>query len=469
MSAVRSVFLQNESKPLQGIPHFMDDVVQSNDQFRNEQFPFFDQYTRGALKESPRVCWVNGWKIEFLAFADERTRHLPPVVILGGAFQNFNSYKYCVEPLLEAGSVVLVDLPSLGSNDQVVNSLTGEKALDLDIDHLASILGQWANDVHLNKLSMMGMSLGSVIAANFAAQNPDKMERLVLMGVMQKTRKSWQMLMEEALHLLNENRMVEFGQAMILYLVNHARLKETRMSPTARKLFFQQMADFGENERLRYVINSSRLLRIKFVPSPTCKTLVATGQYDGFTMPHENANFALSCPDMQFALIKNADHVPQLQKRRETLELFTTFLRGESIDELAGIEPMSREALEKMNRRGEERVKLVNPVCQMTHRTNPDFKMTVNVVDITYFGVLIDAGSVENAAALMAEPRDLSLHLPFLQVENDLQTLTSFSIECLIFEQDGTRVRALLKHGSFETSDRVTAMLASDVVVKPQP
>ncbi|HEY4714123.1 MAG TPA: hypothetical protein VIH30_07800, partial [Aquirhabdus sp.] len=158
MSTVRSVFLQNESKQLQGIQHFMDDVVQSNDQFRNdqfrnEQFPFFDPYTRGALKETPRVHWINGWKVEFLAFADERTRHLPPVVILGGAFQNFNSYKYCVEPLLEAGSVVLVDLPSLGSNDQIVNSLTGELALDLDIDHLASILGQWANEVHLNKLS----------------------------------------------------------------------------------------------------------------------------------------------------------------------------------------------------------------------------------------------------------------------------------------------------------------------------
>lgn len=463
MSAVRSVFLQNESKPLVGIQHFMDDVVQNND-----KFPFFDQYTRGALKETPRVHWINGWKIEFLAFADERTRHLPPVVILGGAFQNFNSYKYCVEPLLEAGSVVLVDLPSLGSNDQVVNALTGEKALDLDIDHLAAILGQWANEVHLNKLSMMGMSLGSVIAANFAAQNPDKMERLVLMGVMQKTRKSWQMLMDEALHLLNENRMAEFGQAMILYLVNHARLKETRMSPTARKLFYQQMADFGENERIRYVINSSRLLRIKYVPSPTCETLVATGQFDGFTLPHENANFALHCPNMQFALIKNADHVPQLQKRRETLDLFTTFLRGKPINELAGIQPMTRAELETMNRRGEERVKLVHPVCQMTHRTNPDFNMTVNIVDIAYFGVLIDAGSEAQAAALMAEPRDLSLHLPHPQVEGEVSTGTTFSIECLIFEQDGQRVRALLKHGSFETSDRLTAMLHSDVIVRPE-
>jgi pimeloyl-ACP methyl ester carboxylesterase len=443
----------------------MDDVVQSKD--KNN---FFDQYSRGALKAAPRVVWVNGWKIEFLAFADERTCHLPPVVILGGAFQNFNSYKYCVEPLLEAGSVVLVDLPSLGSNDQVVNALTGQLALDLGVDELAVVLGQWANEVALDKLSMMGMSLGSTIAANFAAQNPEKMERLVLMGVAQKKRRAWKMLMEEALDLLNENRMVEFGQSMILYLINHARLKETRMSPVARKLFFEQMANFGENERIRYVINSNRLLRIIHVPPVSCDTLVATGQYDGFTLPFENAGYALSCANMQFVLIKNADHVPQLQKRRETVELFTTFLQGKAIDGLQGVLPMSRTEIEAMDRRGEERVKIVDPMCLMTHRTNPDFQVMVRVVDITYFGVLIDAGSAVQAAALMAEPRDLSLNLPILQApqaDNQNQARSSFLIECLIFEQTGQYVRAQLKHGRFETSDQLTAMLASDLVIRP--
>jgi hypothetical protein len=96
MSAVRNVFLQNESKPLVGIQSFMDEEVVHN----NEEFLFFDKYARGSLKESPRVSLVNGWRIEFLAFADQKTCHLPPVLILGGAFQNFNSYKFCVEPLL---------------------------------------------------------------------------------------------------------------------------------------------------------------------------------------------------------------------------------------------------------------------------------------------------------------------------------------------------------------------------------
>lgn len=31
-------------------------------------------------------------------------------------------------------------------------------------------------------------------------------------------------------------------------------------------------------------------LRLTDVPIPECKTLVAAGQYDSFTLPHENAN-----------------------------------------------------------------------------------------------------------------------------------------------------------------------------------
>ncbi len=460
MNAMTSVRLLDRSDRLAGTQSGMDSVVKNND-----NYPLFKDYDRTALKASPRVDWINGWKVEYLAFASESSKNLPPVVILGGAFQNFNSYKYCVEPLLETGPVILIDLPSLGSNDQIQNLVTGQRSFDLDVEDLSEILGRWVELVQLPKVSMMGMSLGSVIAANFAAAHPERMSRLVLMGVMQKTRKSWRMLIQEALDLLNENRMVEFGQAVILYLVNHARLKETHMSPTARKLFFQQMSSFGLNERLRYEINANRLLRIKHVPSPQCPTLVATGQYDSFTLPHENATFALSCPQMQFALVRNADHVPQLQKRRETLELFTTYLRGDSIDQLAGVLPMSREELLQMDRRGEERVKLVNPVCQVTHRTKADFDMTVDVVDITYFGVLIEAGSEERAAALLAEPRDLSLHLPSVDLDGNLAS-SPLAIECLIFERVGSQVRALLKHGSFETSDRLSAMLASHAVLR---
>lgn len=50
----------------------------------------------------------------------------------------------------------------------------------------------------------MGMSLGSVVASCFAYHRPDLMDRMILMGVMQKTRKSWRMILEESLKLMQK-------------------------------------------------------------------------------------------------------------------------------------------------------------------------------------------------------------------------------------------------------------------------
>jgi len=386
-----------------------------------------------------------------MAIADPKTIHKTPIVIVGGAFQNFNSYKYCVEQLFESGPVILIDLPSMGANQQITNRDTGVSAGTLELPDLSEMLGRWLDIVGIQKVSVMGMSLGSVIASCFAHHRPDLMDRMILMGVMQKTRKSWRMILEESLKLMQENRMEEFGQAVILYLVNHAKLDKTRMSPTAKKLFFRQMAEFTGTERERYEINCNRLLRLTDVPIPECKTLVAAGQYDSFTLPHENANFALQCPDMEFALIANADHVPQLQRRKETMSLFTSFLKGESIQHLDGIIPMTREQMQNMERRGEERVRVLQPNTQLTHRES-DVQVPVTIVDVTFFGMYLKMGDVLQLDFVNDHPRDLALHLEDEEGH--------FAIECLIFESTEQGIRALFKHGSFELADRLSRFIA---------
>ncbi len=419
---------------------------------------FFDPYTRDTFKAAPRTHDLDGWRLEYMAISVPATAHCTPIVIIGGAFQNFNSYKYCVEQLLQAGPIILIDLPSMGSNQQLANAVTGASADTLELPQLAGFLGRWVHDVGLHKVSIMGMSLGSVIAAHFAEQFPALTERMVLMGVMQKTRKSWRMLLEESLHLMRENRMDEFGQAVVLYLVNHAKLHETRLSPTAKRLFYKQMADFAHTERERYNINCHRLLRLAHVPAPQCPVLVASGEFDSFTLPFENAHFALQCPDMQFAVIKHADHLPQLERRKETMALFAAFLAQKNIAEVEGIEVRTREQLQNLERRSEPRLHLVEPVRQMRHRhANKPF--AVEIKDINFFGVCFTAQMPEHAAQLMQEPRDLAVHVG--QVEGE-----DVWLECLMFEQHSNDVRALFKHGSFLVAEQLNLILASDAILE---
>ena len=387
-----------------------------------------------------------------MAIARPDTLHMRPMVIIGGAFQNFNSYKYCVEQLFDAGPIILIDLPSMGANQQITNVDTGLSAGTLELEDLAAMLGQWLEQMQLPKVAILGMSLGSVVASCLADQRPELVDRMILMGVMQKTRKSWRMLLEESLHLMKEQRMDEFGQAVILYLVNHARLKETRMSPTAKRLFFKQMSEFTATEQDRYDINCNRLLRLTNVPIPQCKVLVACGQYDSFTLPHENANFALQCPNMQYVQIASADHVPQLQRRKETMHLFATFLRDEPVDQLEGIIPFTREQMQQIERRGEERITVQDPQRYLSHR-HSDLVFKAEIVDMNFFGVLLELepGLTDQAAAY---PRDLALHLEDEEGE--------FKIECLIFEHDDTQLRALFKHGSFDVAERLVRFVQKE-------
>ena len=422
-------------------------------------FGFFDIYDKNSFKQPSRSTWIDGWKIEYMAIADPRTIHNTPIVIIGGAFQNFNSYKYCVEQFFESGPVILIDLPSMGSNQQITNVDSGLSAGTLELPDLSRMLGQWFDIVDIQKVAVVGISLGSVIASFFVNQRPELVEKMILMGVMQETRKSWRMLLEESLHLMKEQRMAEFGQAVILYLVNHAKLDKTRMSPTAKRLFFRQMAEFSNTEQERYEINCNRLLRLSHVPVPQVNTLVACGQYDSFTLPHENANFALQCPDMQFAMIANADHVPQLQRRKETIHLFTTYLQGKPIQGLDGIINLSRAEMEKIERRGEDRIQIREPQRQLTHR-HSDRVVHVEVVDLNYFGLLMKLQHPNDETFVDSQPRDLALNLH--DDEGD------FAIECLIFETSALGVRALFKHGSFENADRllrfITRQKQEDVV-----
>lgn len=432
----------------------MNSMIQMDDEIypTDAGFSFFDIYNKNSFKQPPRMTWIEGWKIEYMAIADPATIHNTPIVIVGGAFQNFNSYKYCVEQLFEKGPVILIDLPSLGANQQIRNRDTGESASILELPELSKMLGQWLDIVGISKVSMMGMSLGSVVASCFAAERPELMDRMILMGVMQKTRKSWRMLLEESLMLMKEQRMDEFGQAVILYLVNHAKLDKTRMSPTAKRLFFRQMAEFTETEQERYEINCNRLLRLDNVPIPQCKTLVACGQFDSFTLPHENANFALQCPDMQFALIANADHVPQLQRRKETMNLFTTFLKEQDISEVEGIITLTRDEMQQLERRGEKRIEVLNSKTILSLRGTSK-SIAVDIFDINYFGVNLQLNDLNNLDFIHQNTRDLALHLS----DDDGE----FKVECLIFEADQNGIRALFKHGYFDVADRLLKFIAA--------
>lgn len=404
----------------------------------------FEAYARQSLSQTPKTDFVGKWRVDYLAFTKPENAHKTPLIVLGGAFQNFNSYKYCVEQVLEVVPVILVDLPSLGNNDQL--------APELGIEDLSDLLYQWVLKAELPKVSVMGLSLGSVVASTYAYKRPDRIDKLIVTGIIPKPRKSWRMLLEESLKVLDEGRLDEFGQAVVLYLVNHARLKETEIPDITRKLFHRQMRGFHENEQQRYRINARRLLEVEGILGyPTCETLVSTGEYDSFTPAYENAQFAARCPNAVFTLIKGADHVAQLEKRDESVAMFCAFLRGDDLRTLKGVEVLNKHQCETMERRGEPRMVPCNPKASVISFSQVDGSMSVDmpvrIRDMNFFGCLLEHDAPD--FPLDKHARDLIL----------CPEGTALRVEMLVFEQTSTTMRCLFKHGSFEVAAEMKVLL----------
>ncbi|MBB10912.1 MAG: alpha/beta hydrolase [Alcanivorax sp.] len=405
----------------------------------------YQEYTRSAIKAAPFQLWVGQWRIDYLAFSHPDNAHKPPLLVVGGAFQNFTSYKYCVERIYQDFPVVLVDLPSLGNNTQI--------APDLSMEDLADLLYEFTCQSRLEKVHLMGLSLGSAVASTFAYKYPRATEKLIVAGIVTRPRKSWRMLVEESVRVLEQGRMDEFSQAVVLYLVNYDKMKETGITPTARKLFYRQMKQLSDNERERYKINGRRLLSVEgLLGYPECDTLVTTGEFDSFTLPWENASFAEKCPNAQFTLIKGADHLPQLEKREVSLDLFSTFLRGESLERVQGIRRFGKGEYQRIERRRAERLVPCNNHGYVTSESRVGdrfrFNKPVQVVDINFFGCLIKLS--EPGFSIADHARDCTLYMESPELK----------LELLVFDYDDAGyLRCLFKHGNIQAAERFTELL----------
>jgi len=405
----------------------------------------YQEYTRSAIKAAPFQLWVGQWRIDYLAFSHPDNAHKPPLLVVGGAFQNFTSYKYCVERIYQDFPVVLVDLPSLGNNTQI--------APDLSMEDLADLLYEFTCQSRLEKVHLMGLSLGSAVASTFAYKYPRATDKLIVAGIVTRPRKSWRMLVEESVRVLEQGRMDEFSQAVVLYLVNYDKMKETGITPTARKLFYRQMKQLSDNERERYKINGRRLLSVEgLLGYPECDTLVTTGEFDSFTLPWENASFAEKCPNAQFTLIKGADHLPQLEKREVSLDLFSTFLRGESLERVQGIRRFGKGEYQRIERRRAERLVPCNNHGYVSSESRVGdrfrFNKPVQVVDINFFGCLIKLS--EPGFSIADHARDCTLYMESPELK----------LELLVFDYDDAGyLRCLFKHGNIQAAERFTELL----------
>ncbi|MCF8058725.1 MAG: alpha/beta hydrolase [Bacteriovoracaceae bacterium] len=394
----------------------------------------FSLFSAPDLQSHKSVTVKGGWQVNYLAFAQESFPGRSPLVILGGAFQKFHSFKKEVEQLSVHLPVILVDLPGQGSNDQ--------EAKDIGFDVYADILASFLDELKIPKITPVALSYGSAIGFTFAGKYPEKTDRLILGGTTPKLRKSVRILLEESLIALDEGRLKDFSTGVILNLFNYSQRKRTRIPRMLIRGFHKSLMALSENDKDRYRSNTQRLLDLDGLvgESPTCETLVIAGEYDNFTTPSECLAVANRCTNVLVAVLRDCDHLAPFVKKELMINTYKEFALDGKIYQSEGIHPFYDKEIPIEKKILEPRWLYEGPVILKNPTTG--WQKEVKIIDLNSYGVCINYDGEYLGSDKL---RDLRVELPD---EN-------LSLETIFFDSGRKGLRGVFKRYDFDTYDRV--------------
>ncbi|MFG3041814.1 alpha/beta fold hydrolase [Streptomyces sp. NPDC048330] len=251
---------------------------------------------------------------------------LRPLLLVGGAFQNKETWGRCEKLLLRNMDVFTVDPPGWGMADP----LPAGQSVDVLADAICHIL----DESGLRQVNVVGGSYGSAIAYRIAQRHPDRVGRMVLVGTMTAIPKHAREAMERALAYLDAGRMDEYAHAAVAILMNPERLDAITNGSRVRRFLLRRLTALTEAEALQVSSNTLRLLHHAELDTSVrvqAPTLTVTGEHDAFTTPAECRRMAVACGKAWFAEVGESDHMLFLERPSEIIDLVTRFLSDEPL------------------------------------------------------------------------------------------------------------------------------------------
>ncbi|MEU2512348.1 alpha/beta fold hydrolase [Streptomyces syringium] len=260
---------------------------------------------------------------------------MAPIVLVGGAFQHQGAWGRVEQFLLEAASVITVDLPGWGAADPL--------PARYGFDFLTRALDRFLSEVAPAPVNVVGTSYGSAIAYRWVQRHPERAERLALIGTMAHLTDHVRARVERLLRLGEQGRRAEFETGVLDSMVCSSPLVTVSRRPTVVRCLSRALAELSAQDIAKFLDNTRRLLDHPDTPGgPTVRVpvLVATGEHDPLTTPALSREAAHLCADARFTTLKDADHLVHLERPTETVDLVARFFAGESLSGLDYCHPV---------------------------------------------------------------------------------------------------------------------------------
>lgn len=394
------------------------------------QFPDFDT---AHFRSAPRRTAIGEWTVEHMSFGAPGAVDRPPLMFIGGAFQNAWSFLREVKHFLPQRPVIIVDLPGQGQNNQISGSLS--------FADFADLLAKFCDEHGLQSVVPVGLSYGSGIAFTFAQRHPDKVHRLILGGTTDQIRPRVYEALRRSFWYLDHGRVDQFAETVIHHLLNLPLRDVTGVSDRVIASLRAGMLELTEVELTRYRHNSARLFSNTLSGSLSCRTLVFTATYDHFTAPFEALAIASRCPNAEFVMIERGDHLAPVENPRVVIALYDAFLNDRPLSDVQGVRvgaaaaELTRERRLLARRAGRRR--------DVRIASQDGSETTAALLDYNAHGCLI-----EPTHGIGAEPdAPVRVRIPAIRADGDAVLLP-----------DPRGVRAVFLHDAFKTLGKMPVM-----------
>jgi pimeloyl-ACP methyl ester carboxylesterase len=284
----------------------------------------FSDFDTAHFRAEPRRTAIGPWTVQHLSFGAPGTTSKPPLVFIGGAFQNAWSFLREVRHFITQRPIILLDLPGQGQNQQLSGELT--------FDEFGDLFRAFLDSQSLSTVIPIGLSYGSGIACAFARRHPDRVDRLILGATTERIRPRVGQALRAGFWYLDQGRIDTFADAVIHHLLNLPHRESTGLAPRIIDALRVGMLELTENERLRYRHNSTRLFTHSLGSELTCQTLVFNARFDHFTAPFEGLALAEKSKTGRFLLIEKGDHLATVESPKTFIALCDAFVNERPLE-----------------------------------------------------------------------------------------------------------------------------------------
>ena len=248
----------------------------------------------------------------------------PPVVLLHGYPDNLQIWSELATQLANEFEVIAFDWPGMGYSEAWPGGTTPF--------HMAQRLRTILDELEIERASVVGMDMGGQPALVFAADYPDRIDRLVVMNslVQWDEETSWEI---EVLRKYGWNRFILRKFPRIVF-----RRAERSFLPRGRKLPSELRADlwksFSQSDVRFFIARlcsgyQGTLMQLPEVYQKiTCPTFILWGEHDGHFPPTHARRLSAAIPGSSVEIIPEAKHWMAWYLAGTVAESIRTFLNG---------------------------------------------------------------------------------------------------------------------------------------------